>query len=237
MRKRYQRDLGTLLGVVVILAAVVLVNGYLRRDSLREMAIKMRAALEAKHRDEGVKLMDWDDMRKTKGRREPTFPDVLKERDGRLVNLVGFMTPIDQFTQVSEFMLLPMPITCYFCERPPMRDIVEVQLSSKVDMVNEPVLIGGRFHLNQEERPLFFYTLAEAKFNEAVEEEEVTRQDIGEEHRIHHIEGFKDLRGEGEEPDLLPGSEPPALAPETTSEPAPADGSASSAPVEGTPVE
>ncbi len=237
MRKRYQRDLGTLLGVVVILAAVVLVNGYLRRDSLREMAIKMRTALEAKHREEGVKLMDWDDMRKTKGRREPIFPDVLKERDGRLVNLVGFMTPIDQFTQVSEFMLLPMPITCYFCERPPMRDIVEVQLSSKVDMVNEPVLIGGRFHLNQGERPLFFYTLDEAKFNEAVEEEEVTRQDITEEHKVHHIEGFKDLRGEGEEPDLLPGSEPPALAPETTSEPAPADGSASSAPVEGTPVE
>lgn len=230
MRKRYQRDLGTLLGVVVILAAVVLVNGYLRRDSLREMAIKMRAALEAKHRDEGVKLMDWDDMRKTKGRREPVFPDVLKERDGRLVNLVGFMAPIDQFTQVSEFMLLPMPITCYFCERPPMRDIVEVQLASKVDMVNEPVLIGGRFHLNQEERPLFFYTLAEAKFNEAVEEEEVTRQDIDEEHMVHHIEGFKELRGEGDEPDLLPGSEPPTSAPEATAEPAPTDGSVSESP-------
>ena len=160
MRRRSKRDLLTLLGLVVIIAGVVLANGYMRRAGLRVYFDKMRAELEAKHREEGVSLIYWDLMQKVVGRRSTgaTFPEELKQLDGRLVNIVGFMGAIDQFRDVKEFMLLPIPLTCYFCDAPPMRDIIEVKLQKSANMINEPVLIGGGCACTRK-KPLFFYTM------------------------------------------------------------------------------
>ncbi len=215
MRRRAKRDLATLLGLVVIVASIVGINGYLRRAGLREHYERMRAVVEAQHREEGVSLVEWRELHQVQGRRitGATFPESLKEKDGRLVNIVGFMTPIDQFRNVTEFMLLPVPLVCYFCDAPPMRDIIEVKLREPANMVNEPVLIGGRLRLHEGPRPLFFYTIEDALWNEAVDEE-TTEQITDREHRIHHIEGFRELRhGPGmqddQEEELRPGYTPP----------------------------
>lgn len=213
MKRRAKRDLGTLVGVVAILAGVVFVNGWLRRDEMRGHYEKMRAAFEAKHRGEGVSIIEWKELHRVTGRRATgaKFPDSLKEKDGRLVNICGFMSPIDQFKNVTEFMLLPVPMTCYFCDAPPMRDIIEVKLDKPADIVNEPVLIGGRLELHEGPRPLFFYTIKDAKWNEAVRDEdldELTEKAIGQDHRIHLQEGFTKLR-EGDKEELLPGYAPP----------------------------
>ncbi len=222
MRRRAKRDLGTLIGVVAVLAGVVFVNGWLRRDELRGQYEKMRAAFEAKHRGEGVALIDWKELHAVTGRRATgaTFPDSLKGKDGRLVNICGFMSPIDQFKDVTEFMLLPVPMTCYFCDAPPMRDIIEVKLDKPADIVNEPVLIGGRLELHDGPKPLFFYTIKDAKWNEAVKDEELdemTRKNVGQDHRVHLQEGFTKLREGGDTEELMPGYTPPATdaAPET----------------------
>ncbi len=225
MRKRSKRDLLTLLGLVIIVAGIIGVNGYMRRAGMREYFDKMRAELEAKHREEGVSLIYWDLMQQVVGRRKTgaTFPEELKKLDGRLVNIVDFMAANDQFREVQEFMLMPIPLTCYFCDAPPMRDIIEVKLEKPANMINEPVLIGGRLRLHEGEKPLFFYTIEEAKWNEAVSEEETTEKLIDQQHRLHLIEGFKELRGESplldtdEEDPLLPGYDIQAPAPETES--------------------
>lgn len=216
MRRRAKRDLMTLVGLVVIVASVVGVNGYLRRAGLREHYERMRAVVEAKHRGEGVALIEWNDLHQVQGRRVTgaIFPDSLKEKDGRLVNIVGFMSPIDQFRNVSEFMLLPVPLVCYFCDAPPMRDIIEVKLREPANMINEPVLIGGRLQLHEGPRPLFFYTIEDALWNEAVYDDEATEQITEQQHRLHLIEGFDELRrgpGMMDEPEeeLLPGYTPP----------------------------
>lgn len=221
MRKRSKRDLLTLLGLVVIVVGIIGANGYMRRAGLREHFEQMRAALEQKHRDEGVKLVDWEELHGVIGNRSTgaTFPESLKEKDGRLVNIVGFMNAIDQFRNVTEFMLLPVPITCFFCEAPPMRDIIEVKLQKSANMINEPVLVGGRLRLHEGEKPLFFYTIEDAKWNEAVSEEDSTEKVIDQQHKLHLIEGFKELRGESplldteEEEPLLPGFEIQVPAP------------------------
>ncbi len=218
MRRRAKRDLVTLLGLVVIVATVVAVNGYMRRSGLREHFERMRAAVETKHRDEGVALLEWSELHRVTGRRASgaVFPDSLKEKDGRLVNIVGFMNAIDQFRDVTEFMLLPVPVVCYFCDAPPMRDIIEVQLQAPANMINEPVLIGGRLRLHEGPGPLFFYTIENARWNEAVYEDEATEKVIDQQHRMHLIEGFQQLRGEAsgipgqtEEEELMPGYTPP----------------------------
>lgn len=211
MRKRAKRDLITLLGVVVILAGIVGVNIYMRLDSLKEAYTKMRIAFEEKHRAQGVQLIDWSLLHKTRGmfRSGATFTEDLKEKDGRLVNICGFMAPIDQFRNVSHFMLLPVPITCYFCEAPPMRDVIEVRLNAPANMVNEPVLIGGRLRLHEGPRQPFFYTIEDARWNEAVKDEILTDKEIGADHIIHLQQGFEQLYQDSEK-ELMPGQEPPA---------------------------
>jgi len=216
MRRRAKRDLMTLIGVVVIIASVVAVNGYLRREGFRAQFEKMRALVEDKHRSEGVSLIEWQELHKVTGRRRTgaIFPDSLKEKDGRLVNIVGFMSPIDQFRNVTEFMLLPVPLICYFCDAPPMRDIIQVKLREPANMINEPVLIGGRLKLHEGPGPLFFYTIEDALWNQAVKDEEATEKVTEQQHRLHLIEGFDELRGgtglmEEPEEELLPGYTPP----------------------------
>ncbi|HNY85912.1 MAG TPA: DUF3299 domain-containing protein [Candidatus Hydrogenedentes bacterium] len=211
MRRKAKRDLLTLTGVIVVLAGIVLINGYTRRDALREQYVKMRTAFEEKHRGEGVEVVDWAELHSVTGKRSTGagFPESLKKKDGRLVNICGFMSPIDQFKNVTEFMLLPVPMTCYFCEAPPMRDIIQVKLSKPASMVNEPVLIGGRLRLHEGPKQMFFYTIEEARWNEAVkDDEDQTDKVIGEDHRVHLQEGFRKMR-EGDEEQLLPGYTPP----------------------------
>jgi len=152
-------------------------------------------------------------MRKNRGyyRTGATFAEEIQKLDGRLVNLVGFMSPINQFRNVTHFMLLPVPLTCYFCEMPPMRDVVEVHLQAPANIVNEPVLVGGRFRLHPGPKQPFFYTIEDAKWNEAVTDEGLTDQDTTPEHQMHLIDGFdKLLKGEdGAQQNLEPGFEPP----------------------------
>ena len=77
MRRRAKRDLMTLVGVVVIIASVVAVNGYLRREGFRAQFEKMRALVEDQHRSEGVALVEWDELHQVTGRRKTgaIFPD------------------------------------------------------------------------------------------------------------------------------------------------------------------
>lgn len=231
MRRRARRDLITLLGVVIIVVLIVAVNTWTRLDTLKEHYRNMRIALEDKYRSDGFYVISWDAMRETKGtaRSGAKFGTELMERDEKLNNICGFMMPIDQFRNVSEFMLLPVPLTCYFCDAPPMRDIVDVKLSSAGKMVNEPIIVGGRLELHDQPGSNYFYTMKEARWNEAVKDEETTELEMDMDHKIHHIQGFQNQRNEKQE-NLVPGQNLPA---------APATGApeASPPPAESTPAE
>lgn len=223
MRRRTMRDLGTLAGVIVIILAIVLVNTFTRLDSLKEQARKMRMAVEQKWRNEGYEVLEWDLLKETTGKffTGPTFPEGLADLDGRAVNLVGFMTPIDQFTNVDNFMLLPVPITCYFCSSPPMRHIVEVKLNEPTaELVNEPVIIGGQLVLHEQQGSTFFYTIQNALFDEPIDTKtaEFTEQQVDATHKEHMMAGWgRDEEGQAVpksrmEEELEPGQEPPASA-------------------------
>lgn len=217
MRTRAKRDLITLLGVVVIVVAILFINMYLRLDSMKEAARKMRAALEEQHRAEGVEVIDWEMLHKTKGTLHsgPQFEPAMKEKEGRAFNMVGFMAPIDEFRNVKEFMLLPFPIECYFCESPPPRDIVHVKLEDPTaEILNEPVLIGGQLELYEEEGVVFFQALDLAKFNEPVTDEDFSERVIAADHRMHLLGGFErtedgTVKLKSEEVELFPGAAPP----------------------------
>ncbi len=184
----------TLLGIALILISIVAINAYMRLDSLREKYEALRMAKEQEIEGQGFKVIKWDMFRDIKGKRKPAFPESLSSIDGDPVNLCGFMSPINQFSDVSEFMLLPVPITCYFCDSPPMRDIVQVKLAKRGRMVEEPIVVGGLLKLSKEEKPKFFTTIDYALWNEAIDTEKLkalTDKATSEDHKKHLIIGFE----------------------------------------------
>jgi hypothetical protein len=98
-----------------------------------------------------------------------------------------------------------------------MRDVVQVLLDTPAkEMVNEPVIVGGTLEVHEGSKQMFFYTIKNAKWNQPVD---TTRKILDETHKADHVQGFKDLRGEGQA-EMEPGYAPPKL--ESTEGTAPA---------------
>ena len=59
--------------------------------------------------------------------------------------MIGFMVPMETFIDVEEFMMLPIPIECYFCAMPPSKDVLYVKLQEgeTQQIFSEPVLVLG----------------------------------------------------------------------------------------------
>jgi len=155
--------------------------------------------------------LPWDIMRKTKGTRKtgPTFtPELLEHKDNR-VSVVGFMTPLYEFRNTTEFLFLPMPIECYFCESPPMRDVILVQMAEgkKVDLVEEPVLLDATLALNEGPGTKFFYVMKDAVLSDG---QQLTPKKITPQHLQEGLSA-KQAEQASSEP-LLEPQEPPATA-------------------------
>ena len=216
MRRRTIRDLGTIGGVLVILLVLVSANTYFGLEQRRDRAIKFRQAVEQAKIAEGVKLMDWELFQATKGtiRKGATYVDDLQNFDELPVNIVGYMVPINQFRNVDNFMLLPMPLDCYFCESPPMRDIILIKMKPGeiVDLAEEPVLIGGQLHLNEGPNQQFFYTIDYATLGPALEGEILSRKRISDEHREHmRMNELQDVLSEEDKAgELIEGTDSPS---------------------------
>jgi hypothetical protein len=216
VRRRTIRDLGTIAGVLVILLVLVSANTYFGLEKRRDRAIKFRKAVEQKQLDQGLELLNWELFQATKGtiRKGATFVDGLVAENKMPVNIVGYMVPINQFRNVDNFMLLPMPLDCYFCESPPMRDIIMIKMKPglTVDLAEEPVLIGGQLHLNEGPNQQFFYTIDYANLGPALTGEILTRKNISEEHRQHmRANKIQDLLSEEDKSgELIEGTDSPS---------------------------
>ncbi|MCX5759524.1 MAG: DUF3299 domain-containing protein, partial [Candidatus Hydrogenedentes bacterium] len=189
MRRRVVRDIGTFIGVIVILGVVVFINGQMQRGTLKDQMEKVRRAAETKQRGSGVDLLSWDTLRKTTGTRRtgPSFDKALVDKRGGSVSLIGFMVPLYDFRDIKEFILLPVPIECYFCQAPPMRDVMLVQMAAgkATDLAKEPVIISGELTLNEGPGTKFFYVIKDATRGAAEKCGKLTKKKITSEHTQH----------------------------------------------------
>ena len=71
MKRRTKRDLSVLAGVVAILGAIAFFNTTVSRLALAREMEALRSGLEKDRRAEGLDLLDWKLMRKTKGTATP----------------------------------------------------------------------------------------------------------------------------------------------------------------------
>lgn len=79
-------------------------------------------------------------------------PSKLKEADGALVKVPGFIVPLeDSQTSVREFLLVPYPQACIHVPSPPPNQIVYVKMASgnKAAMSYGPIWAQGRFRISE----------------------------------------------------------------------------------------
>jgi len=225
VRRRTKRDIGLLLFVVLTVLGVIFVNDELRRGGFKEQMEKWIAQLEDERTD--LDVLKWNLLRKTTGGRRTgaNFDEALEELDGARVNVMGFMTPLYNFRDVHEFMLMPIPIECYFCQRPPLKDIIFVTMQGDktVMMADEPVVINGTLKLNRDPGMSYFYNVDDALVGPAKKGARLTRRRTSQE-AMQHAAANK--RAEEERKKKL-------LEPEAP--PVPTDGDATVQPPQGAP--
>ena len=176
MRRRAKRDLTALLGVVLVLAVVVFLNSYGQRAKLATKMEAWRIQVEEKRRSLGLELLNWNWVVATKGsaRSGATFDPRLEDYDGKKIDIAGFMTPIGRFRDMKEFVLLPVPIECYFCERPPLRHKVLIHMAEgeTTNLYKDPMLINGVLKLQRGAGVKMFYVIDDARLGPGDPEKE-----------------------------------------------------------------
>lgn len=180
MKRRTKRDLSIFVAIIVVVGGLIFANGQLGRQGLAEDFEKLREQLEQKRVSSGVPVLPWKLVRSTKGtlRNGGKFTPELMEHNGKEVFIIGFMVPEEQFINVKEFLILPIPLECYFCSMPPSRDVLYVKLreGETADLVNEPVLIRGTLRLHEGPGVKFFYSIENATREAALDGGELTKK-------------------------------------------------------------
>ena len=188
MKKRTKRDIGLFLAVIALIGGVALANTQFRRGNLAEQYERLREGLEAGHLQEGMNLLPWNLVRKTKGslNRGGTFAADLFDYNNQPTHMIGFMVPQETFIDVTDFMMLPIPIECYFCAMPPSRDVLYVQLQEgeTAQIYDEPVLILGTFKIHEGPEQKYFYSLTDATIKAAEDGGELTRRRLKLQHML-----------------------------------------------------
>ena len=206
MRRKAKRDLIAIAGVALALTAVVFANLSFQRGNLWEKYENLRLEAEKDRKSKGYNLLDWQLLQKTKGsvRKGATYDELLLAKDLDPINLMGYMQPLNEFRNMSEFMMLPVPIECYFCKRPPMRDMVLVHLNegATAQLVKDPMLVNGTLTLNKEPGSKFFYTVDEAHIGPG-------KEDVEPEQRYLDTKHMQPKHTPTDEKQLLQGQEPP----------------------------
>lgn len=209
MRRKAKRDLIMIFGVAVVLSVVVFANATFQRNDLWTFYEDKRieAELERSTGPDRISILPWELLQRTKGtvRKGATYHEELHAKGGQTIHIMGYMQPLNEFREMSEFMMLPVPIECYFCRRPPLRDIVLVHLrdgEEKARLVKEPMLVRGVLALNKEPGSQFFYTIDDATIESGKKGAAPTNRYLSTEHMIPDHEPA--------ETELLSGQEPPS---------------------------
>ncbi|MBI5095157.1 MAG: DUF3299 domain-containing protein [Candidatus Hydrogenedentes bacterium] len=205
MRIRAAKEIGIIGGIVVLLLALLFVNMQCGRLDLRDRMEKLRKRIEQERIGQGLKLLPWNLLQKTTGgvRSGPTFdPKLLPYRDTH-VDIIGFMVGLDKFRNIKEFMVLPLPLECYFCQQPPMHDVVLVQMAEGEvvkSLYKEPVLINGTLTLNEGPNTKFFYVIKNARLGAGKEGGPLSPKETPQEHTLPHESKESTTMIEGHEP-------------------------------------
>jgi tetratricopeptide (TPR) repeat protein len=95
----------------------------------------------------------------------PTFPNYLKDLEGKTVTVIGFMQPLVEELELSSFLVIENPVGCWYCEMPEITGMIFVELpeGKTASFTRGQVRVTGRLVLNATDPEQFLYTVRDAK--------------------------------------------------------------------------
>lgn len=80
----------------------------------------------------------------------PTFPAKLEALQNKLVELPGYMIPINADVEHKEFMLAVVPMDqCPYCGQGDIPSMIEVKMTKELGYTDKPIKIRGKLLLNR----------------------------------------------------------------------------------------
>lgn len=122
---------------------------------LMVFALAIAAGVSVYYRSDGEKIdrnaaeIDWQglgEMDYISG----SIPDSLKNMDGKLAKIPGFMVPLeDNQKSVTQFLLVPSPQACIHVPPPPPNQmvLVDMEASAKIETAFGPIWVVGKFEI------------------------------------------------------------------------------------------
>ena len=93
---------------------------------------------------------------------KPEFPDTIKKLDNKEVVMTGYMFPLDQTENQSQFLFGPFPLSCPYHYHAPNSLIIEAHAVKPIPFSYEPITIKGTLELVPEDLEYnIFYRLKE----------------------------------------------------------------------------
>lgn len=115
----------------------------------------------------GVNAVPWDLFGETTldSKAKPTFPQYLRDLEGKEISLSGFMQPLQGETEAAAFLFIEYPVGCWFCEMPETTGIIYVALppGTSVNFTRDLIRVTGRLALNQNDPEDFLYAIRNAR--------------------------------------------------------------------------
>lgn len=97
----------------------------------------------------------------------PVFGKEVKELDGKMITIQGYIIPVEGYKSHKEFIFSAYPYSsCFFCGAAGPETVMEVKSSEPVKYSVNPIKIKGILRLNDKDINKLMYSLNDAKIVE-----------------------------------------------------------------------
>jgi hypothetical protein len=94
---------------------------------------------------------------------KPLFTKKIKDLEGKVITLPGYMIPFDSGLSADTFMLSSLPLNaCFFCGVGGPETAIQVHLKEKVRYMEKPVEVKGTLRLNDSDPDSLIYIMENA---------------------------------------------------------------------------
>ncbi|WP_305981694.1 hypothetical protein [Roseivirga thermotolerans] len=94
----------------------------------------------------------------------PTFSDEVKKLDGKVIELEGWMIPLEELQGESYFVLSSLPFAnCFFCGGAGPETVAEVFAKEKIKFTEKRIKVRGKLKINADDPLKLMYILQEAE--------------------------------------------------------------------------
>ena len=89
------------------------------------------------------------------------IPDFIKKLDGKDIEMTGFMMPLSEVNDITEFLLVPSLWGCCYGQPPAVNHIVVVKMPAGrlAKFYNDPIRVRGRFNVGETKQDGYLVSL------------------------------------------------------------------------------